>query len=90
MKSVYIGLLLFIALCCIMIASPHFPNSEVSEEKNNDAFLALTAIGSILVIIALIYIIIIIIRPDIGNIVKNFFDYLFSIGLVDRRWSVKH
>lgn len=44
---------LFILIGSLIISSPHFPNSEVSEQKNNDGFLALTIIGAILMLIGL-------------------------------------
>jgi hypothetical protein len=46
----YIFILLIITIGMIMIASPHFPNSEVSEQNNKDAFIALTTIGTLVII----------------------------------------
>ena len=50
----YIILSIIIFSCIIMISAPHFPNSEVSEIKNKDAFLSLTIIG-VLILIPFLY-----------------------------------
>jgi uncharacterized membrane protein len=70
----YIVLSLIILCGVIMIASPHFPNSQASEQKNNNAFLALTVIGVFVIIPPLIWIFIIFRNTtyqDIKNYLKN-------------------
>ena len=51
----YAFLTLIILIGVLIISSPHFPNSSVSQENNNSAFLALTIIGTLIVLPALIW-----------------------------------
>jgi hypothetical protein len=55
----YFILTLFIAICAVIIAAPHFPNSDVSQEKNNAAFISMTVIGSVFILPALVWLLMI-------------------------------
>jgi hypothetical protein len=50
----YIILSILILTGVLMIAGPHFPDSDVSEGKNKDAFIALTVLG-VFIIVPLMY-----------------------------------
>jgi len=51
----YIILTLVILSGCLMIAGPHFPDSDVSQQINNEAFLALTILGILIIIPASVW-----------------------------------
>ncbi len=46
----YFFLSIIILTGILMIAGPHFPNSSVSQQTNNDAFLALTIVGVLITV----------------------------------------
>jgi len=42
--------LLVLVVGILLVAAPHFPASQVSEQSNNYAFLALTVIGALVLV----------------------------------------
>ncbi len=45
-----LGFILILMIGILMVVSPHFPDSKTSEEQNKDAYIAVTTIGSIIII----------------------------------------
>lgn len=46
---------LVLLLGALLLASPYFPNSDVSEEKNKDAYIALNVVGSVIAVFGLYF-----------------------------------
>ncbi len=46
---------LMLVIGILLVASPHFPDSEVSQTKNNDAFLGFTIVGAIFIVCWMVF-----------------------------------
>jgi hypothetical protein len=85
----YLVLFFFIAIGAVIIAAPHFPGSEVSKEKNNDAFIAMTVVGTIIILPFLYWMIMIFIKTTWSDFqAKKGFRRIRSTGSlrIKNRW----